>query len=58
MRTIATSHAGEKRDATAHLFLGPHAPPLFGGVAIVPDLHAAPGTLEGLFKMANHSEMR
>ena len=48
----------EKGCATAHLFLGPHAPPLFGGVAIVPDLHAAPGTREGLFKMANHSEMR
>ena len=50
----------EKGCATAHLFLGPHAPPAFwgGGVAIVPDLHAVPGTREGLFKVSNHSGMR
>ena len=35
MRTIATRHAVEKRDAEAHLFSGPHDPPLLGGVAIV-----------------------
>ena len=33
-------------------------PPRFGGGAIVPDLHAVPGTREGLFKMDNHSGMR
>ena len=58
MRTIATRHEVEKGHVTNASFSGPHDPPLFGGVAIVPDLHAAPGTREGLFKVANNSGMR
>ena len=36
---------------------GRMTPPVLGGVALVTDLHAAPGTREGRFKIANHSEM-
>ena len=57
MRTIATRHAVEKRDAEAHLFSGPHDPPLFGGVAYRPSRHAALGTQDGVFKLANHRGM-
>ena len=57
MRTRATSHAGQKRDAEAHLFLGPHDPPGLGGVALV--LFIFPRLKrEGRLKIDNHSGMR
>ena len=57
MRTIATRHAVEKRDAEAHLFSGPHDPPLLGGVAIVLLIMRPFGTQDGVFKLANHRGM-
>ena len=57
MMTRATRHAVEKRDVQAHLFSGPHDPPLFGGVALVLAFLPRPKR-KGRFKVANHSEMR
>ena len=58
MRTIATRHEGRKGVCNSAPLFGTACPPAFWGGPIVPDLHAAPGTREGLFKMANYSEMR
>ena len=56
MRTRATRQAVEKRDAPASRFLGPHDPPVFGGVALVLPIMRPLGRLMGLEKWLTTAE--
>ena len=58
MRTRATPWGRDRGTWNSAPLSGSHDPPILGGVALVPALHAARGTHEGAFKLDNHSGMR